>query len=267
MRNFCGDLLQVQKNLTQAQEERGCLLGAEHMIKKYIRGLERNNPSCPLCSRGFQQAQEIRELILKLQEQLRKVPANKRKAEEEMETYQQKYDEIMQLKPVKEAAGNIRDRDIPGLKTKLKKSDDEIKSLKKEVESREEECVLMEGDLQTAKSLQPDIVDMDRRRAEVRQLQRDIEDLKASRAGSGGGISDRAMNEVIAEKEEKQLELETLVKSLELRRTRLSNHQNKVCLGCRSLFIHPSYYHFCYGIDVVCNTYTVKTLFFLNKDK
>lgn len=222
------EFAEVQKSLTQAQEERGCLLGAEHMIKKYIRGLERNNPTCPLCSRGFQQAQEIRELILKLQEQLHKVPANKRKAEEEMETYQQKYDEMMQLRPVKEAAGNIRERDVPALKTKLTDLEKEIKGLKREVENKEEECVLMEGDLQTAKSLQPDIVDMDRRRAEVRELQRDIEELKASRCGPGGAISDRAMNEVIAEKEEKQLELETLVKSLELRRTRLSEHQNKV---------------------------------------
>ncbi|RUS82217.1 hypothetical protein EGW08_010031 [Elysia chlorotica] len=222
------ELSEVQRSLTQAQEEKGCLLGAEHMIKKYIRGLERNNPSCPLCSRGFQQAQEIRELILKLQEQLRKVPANKRKAEEEMETHQQKYDEIMQLRPVKEAAANMRNRDIPALKAKLKKLEDEIKSLRKEVESKEEECLLMEGDLQTAKSLQPDIVDMDRRRAEVRQLQRDMEDLRSSRAGPGSGASSRAMNQVIAEKEEKQLELETLVKSLDLRRARLSDHQNKV---------------------------------------
>ncbi|GFR80127.1 DNA repair protein RAD50, partial [Elysia marginata] len=222
------EFTEVQRNLTQAQEERGCLLGAEHMIKKYIRGLERNNPTCPLCSRGFQQAQEIRELILKLQEQLRKVPANKRKAEEEMETYQQKYDEIMQLRPVKDAAGNIRERDIPALKSKLKKLDEEIKCLKKDVESKEEECVLMEGDLQTAKSLQPDVVDMDRRRAEVRQLQRDIEELKSSWGEPGGAVSGRAMNEVIAEKEEKQLELETLEKSLELRRTRLSEHQNKM---------------------------------------
>ena len=214
--------------MTKAQEEKGCLLGAEHMIKKYIRGLERNNPTCPLCSRGFQQAQEIRELILKLQEQLRKVPANKRKAEEEMETHQKRYDEMMQLRPVKEAAGNIRDKDIPGLKTRQRKLEEEIKSLRREVETKEEECLLMEGDLQTAKSLQPDIVDMDRRRAEVRQLQRDIEELKASKPGSRGAASGRLMNEVIGEKEEKQLELEGIVKNLELRRTRLSEHQNKV---------------------------------------
>ncbi|GFO47553.1 DNA repair protein rad50 [Plakobranchus ocellatus] len=223
------EFTEVQRSLTQAQEERGCLLGAEHMIKKYIRGLERNNPTCPLCSRGFQQAQEIRELILKLQEQLRKVPANMRKAEEDMETFQRKYDEIVQMRPVQEAAGTMRDRDIPALKTKLKKLDEEMKSLKQELEAKEEECVLLEGDLQTAKSLQPDIVDMDRRRAEVRQLQRNIEELKASLSRvDGGDLSGRAMNEVIAEKEEKQLDLETLVKNLELRRTRLSDHQNQV---------------------------------------
>ncbi|XP_059141794.1 DNA repair protein RAD50-like [Physella acuta] len=215
---------EVQRNLTQAQEEKGSLLGADHMIKKYIRNLEKNNPCCPLCQRGFQQAQEVRELILKLQEQLRKVPISLRKAEEDMEKYQKKYDDIMQLRPIQENADKIQDIEIPNLKEKIKKLDEDIKHIKENLQTKEDEFSMLEDSLQTAKSFEPDVIDMDRRRGEVRELQRKIE---AQRALLIGGVSGRTTDVVMQQREEKQLELETINRTLDLRRDKLSEYQEQ----------------------------------------
>ncbi|KAK0064769.1 DNA repair protein RAD50 [Biomphalaria pfeifferi] len=215
---------EVQKNLTQAQEEKGSLLGADHMIKKYIRNLEKNNPCCPLCTRGFQQAQEVRELILKLQEQLRKVPINIKKADEDVEKYQQKYDAIMQLKPLKEKSVSLKEIDIPELKSKIKKLDDELKSIKDIIQTKEDEVSIQETDLQIAKGFHPDVIDMDRRRGEVRELERKIE---AQRALLLGGSSNRQIEQVMKEREEKQLELDTINRTLDSRRDKLSDFQEQ----------------------------------------
>lgn len=211
--------------MTQAQEEKGSLLGADHMIKKYIKNLEKNNPACPLCQRGFQQAQEVRELILKLQEQLRKVPTSVRKAEEDVEKYQKKYDDVMQLRPVRESLMILREKDIPSLKTKLKKLDDDVRRLKEEVQNKEDDLSLQECDLHTAKNLQPDVVDMDRRRGEVRELDRKIEAQKVLL--SVGGTT-QSMDAVIAAKEKNQLELASVTRSLNRHRDRLEKYQEQI---------------------------------------
>ncbi|BFZ14970.1 hypothetical protein BsWGS_18009 [Bradybaena similaris] len=219
------EITEVQKSLTQAQEEKGSLLGADHMIKKYIKNLEKNNPACPLCQRGFQQAQEVRELILKLQEQLRKVPTNVRKAEEDVEKYQKKYDDVMQLRPVRESLMILREKDIPSLKTKLKKLDDDVRRLKEEVQNKEDDLSLQECDLHTAKNLQPDVVDMDRRRGEVRELDRKIE---AQRVLLSAGGTTQSMDAVIAAKEKNQLELASATRSLDRHRDRLEKYQEQI---------------------------------------
>uniref|UniRef100_A0A0B7AG76 Zinc-hook domain-containing protein n=1 Tax=Arion vulgaris TaxID=1028688 RepID=A0A0B7AG76_9EUPU len=219
------EISEVQRSLTQAQEEKGSLLGADHLIKKHIKNLEKNNPACPLCQRGFQQAQEVRELILKLQEQLRKVPTNMRKADEDVEKYQKKYDEFMQLRPVKENLNTLRDKDVPSLKIKHKKLEDDIKKIKEDVQNKEIDASMEESNLQTAKNVQPDVVDMDRRRAEVRELDRKIETLRAQLSGGGGGQS---METVIEDKEKKQLELGNISRSLDHLREKLTNHQDRI---------------------------------------
>lgn len=41
-------------------------MGAEHFFKKYKTELGRDDPCCPLCHRGFESTQEVRELILEV---------------------------------------------------------------------------------------------------------------------------------------------------------------------------------------------------------
>jgi hypothetical protein len=46
--------------------QRGSLLGAQHFFKKYAKDLEKDDPCCPLCHRGFDTQQDVRELVLEV---------------------------------------------------------------------------------------------------------------------------------------------------------------------------------------------------------
>ena len=59
---------------------------------------------------------------------MRRAPATRRKAEEEIEALQDKHDQLMQLKPIKEMVENMKETEIPGLNIKLKKATDEVTS-------------------------------------------------------------------------------------------------------------------------------------------
>lgn len=222
---FEEELNEMQKSLTQSQEERGTLLGAEHMINRYIRNLEKNNPACPLCYRGFDRNQEVRDLVCKLQDQLRKVPHNLRKAEQDVEKYQKKYDDLIQLKPIKETLGNLKEKEVPDLKTKLKKIDEEVKKFKESVEDIEEERSIKEDDLEIAKGMISDIILMDRYKGEVGELEKKIATQQSLLSSSG---SNRLLDQVISEKEQKQLELETIIRKLDHKRQKANEFQDQV---------------------------------------
>ncbi|XP_005102891.1 DNA repair protein RAD50 [Aplysia californica] len=218
-------LKEVQEKLNQEQEDKGSMLGVEHMYKKYIRALEKTKPDCPLCRRGFQREQEARELILKLQNDMRRVPANMRRVEESLGRLQQRYDQLTQLKAVRETATALKDRDIPGLKVTLKKVEGEVRGLKEEKQAKEDALMSLQVDLDIAKGLHSDVVSMDRYRGEVRELQRKVETQRALLPAGG---ATRSVHDVIALQEEKQLELDGVNRGLDHKRDKLSGHQDRL---------------------------------------
>ncbi|VDI79249.1 DNA repair protein RAD50 [Mytilus galloprovincialis] len=100
--NFDDGLVTFKDKMSQTQDTRGSLLGAEHFFKKYATDLEKDDPCCPLCHREFDTDQEVKELVIELKNKLRMVPAKLQKAEKDLDEFRKKYDSMMQLKPLKE---------------------------------------------------------------------------------------------------------------------------------------------------------------------
>ncbi|WAQ99404.1 RAD50-like protein, partial [Mya arenaria] len=184
--NFDEGLSIITEKVDRARDQRGSLLGAEHFFKKYTADLQKESPCCPLCHRGFDSTQEIKE-------NLRKVPGKLEKATQEMEEFQEKYDQINQLKPVKE---NI-----------------------------EEALDIEAGDVQMAKEAQPDVVMIDRYQGELVDLEKKIT-IQASKLSSSG--SGRTLQMVIDEKEELQIKVDGLLKQIDFKRGKLTDHQDSV---------------------------------------
>ncbi|KAK7482604.1 hypothetical protein BaRGS_00026205, partial [Batillaria attramentaria] len=177
----------VQQKLSETQDQRGSLVGAEHFFKKYKRELEKHNPACPLCHREFEADQEVRELVLEL--------------------------------------ATIRGTDLPNLKDRLQKVNEDIHKLRETVEEKSEDLSMKESDEAMAREMQPDIILMDRVQGELRELDKKIASQSALLAG---GDSERTLQVVIDEKDDVQMKLDTVTRKLEHKRQKQSDHTDRV---------------------------------------
>nr|KAG5696240.1 hypothetical protein BaRGS_019942 [Batillaria attramentaria] len=232
MTRKCSCEIQKAKNLLSQKEaeknmlnQRGSLVGAEHFFKKYKRELEKHNPACPLCHREFEADQEVRELVLELDNKLRMVPSKLQKAEDELKEFQKRYDNITQLKPIKENLATIRGTDLPNLKDRLQKVNEDIHKLRETVEEKSEDLSMKESDEAMAREMQPDIILMDRVQGELRELDKKIASQSALLAG---GDSERTLQVVIDEKDDVQMKLDTVTRKLEHKRQKQSDHTDRV---------------------------------------
>ncbi|KAK6173416.1 hypothetical protein SNE40_016870 [Patella caerulea] len=223
--NYDDEYQNVQQKLTQTQESRGSLLGAEHFFKQYVTDLEKTDPCCPLCHRGFETEEDVRQLILELQDKLRRVPSRLNKAEKDLEEYQTKYDNMTQLKPLRENITTLNDISIPDLKTKLKKLSEEINELKERIQDKTDELQAKENDEGMAKSMQPDVLMIDRYQGELRELERKIATKSAMLSG---GVAGRTIEVVVEEKGDKEHTLDNLNKTLDHKRQKMSDHTEKL---------------------------------------
>ncbi|XP_053392250.1 DNA repair protein RAD50-like, partial [Mercenaria mercenaria] len=142
--NFDERLSNIQEKMGKVRDQRGSLLGTQDFYKKYSKDLEKDDPCCPLCHRGFDTQQDVRELVLELKEKLRMVPSELKTAEEEINKCQEKYDTLLQLKPLKENMEKLDETEIPQLKSSLKKTQEEIHKQKEDLSNIEEELKVKE---------------------------------------------------------------------------------------------------------------------------
>ncbi|XP_060561862.1 DNA repair protein RAD50-like isoform X1 [Ruditapes philippinarum] len=223
--NFDEGLSTIQEKMEKVRDQRGSLLGAQHFFKKYAKDLEKDDPCCPLCHRGFDTQQDVRELVLELKEKLRMVPSKLKTADEEIDECQEKYDALMQLKPLRENMEKLEESEIPQLKSSLKKTQDEIHKQKEDLTNIEEELKIKEDDEAMAKQIQPDIVMMDRYFGDVSELDKKIA-MQAAKLS--GGDSGRTLQMVIDEKEDLQVKVDSSTRSLDHKRQKLADHSEQV---------------------------------------
>ncbi|XP_061165388.1 DNA repair protein RAD50-like [Saccostrea echinata] len=223
--NFDEGLASLQEKMSTAQDQRGSLLGAEHFFQKYVSDLEKQDPCCPLCHREFDTDQEVKELIIELKNKLRMVPSKLQKSEKDLDEYRTKYDAMNQLKPLKENIAVLENKELPQLKNKLKQINEEITKLREDIQTKEEELSIQEQDDEMAKQIQPDIVMMDRYQGEVTELEKKI---ATESAKLSGGDSDRTLQDVINEKEDLQMKVDSCNKQLDSLRQKLNLHSDEV---------------------------------------
>ncbi|KAJ8298041.1 hypothetical protein KUTeg_024572 [Tegillarca granosa] len=216
--DFDDGLSVLNEKIEKSQDQRGSLMGAEYFFKKYVDDLEKEEPCCPLCHREFDTRQELRN-------KLRQVPAKLSKTETDLDEYKQKYDAMMQLNPLKENIKTLEEKEIPDLKTKLKKINEEIEKFRNIIQEKEEDKQAKETDEEMAKEIHPDIVTMDRYQGEVTELDKKIATQSAALSGGGSG---RSLQDVINEKEELQMQVDTVSRKLEHKKQKVSDHSEEV---------------------------------------
>ncbi|GCC21928.1 hypothetical protein chiPu_0000311 [Chiloscyllium punctatum] len=226
--DFESDLYKLQDDIEKTSKQRAMLSGATAVYSQFISQLtEETEPCCPVCQRVFPSEAELQDIINDLQSKLRLVPDKLKSAESELKKKEKRRDEMMGLKPIRETVIELKEKDLPELRNKLQSINRDIQHLKKDVEEQETLLAAFLSEEGTAKACLQDISLMERYQMELKDVERKI----AQQAAKLQGIDvNRTMQQVNQEKQEMQLQVETVCNKIELKRKMIQDHQEQIQL-------------------------------------
>ena len=114
--DFNETLLMQSKVVKDLQDKRGIYAYQATAYKEYIRQLKGKDPCCPLCHRNFQEQHKVIDLINEMESDIiRNQPDRLKRCEEELKAQQEKYDNMLQLKPIVEKIVQCEEHDLKKL--------------------------------------------------------------------------------------------------------------------------------------------------------
>ncbi|XP_069754223.1 DNA repair protein RAD50 [Narcine bancroftii] len=226
--DFESNLYKLQDDIEKTSKQRAMLSGATAVYSQFIGQLtEDNEPCCPVCQRIFPSEAELQDIIDDLQSKLRLVPDKLKSTEMELKKKEKRRDDMMELKPIREAISELKEKDLPELRNKLQSINQDIQCLKNEMEEEEVQLTCSESQESSAKSCQHDISLKDRFQTDLRDVERKI----AQQAAKLQGVNmNRTMQQVNQEKQEMQIQVETASSKMELKRKMIQDQQEEIQL-------------------------------------
>ncbi|NWX08712.1 RAD50 protein, partial [Caloenas nicobarica] len=224
--DFDSDLNKLQDEIEKSSKQRAVLAGATAVYSQFITQLtEENQSCCPVCQRVFQTEAELQDVISDLQSKLRLAPDKLKSTESELKRKEQRRDEMMSLKPLRQTVVELQNTDIPGLRNKIQNANRDLVSLKGEIEEQETllQTALSEED--GAKACLQDITLMERYQADIRDCERKIAQQEAKLLGVD---LSRSVLQVSQEKQEKKHLWDTVTGKIELNQKLKQDQQNQI---------------------------------------
>lgn len=214
----------INEKLKSAQDTKGFMQGSEIVLKKYKSDLEKEDPPCPLCHRPFDDRNEVTELIDELNKKLNLVPQKVTQVTEQLDRYKGKYEQMLQLCPIRDQMVRFVREDLPDLKKKINEFSSQIEILQRDISEREENIAVLESDKITAESIGSDAMMMDRYAREIKSVGQQI-DVQAAKLFQDSG---RTLQAVTEEKNDTKAKLDVLSTQLEQKRDKVTHHGERV---------------------------------------
>ncbi|XP_014892264.1 DNA repair protein RAD50 [Poecilia latipinna] len=220
------DLGRLQEDLEKVSKQRAMLAGATAVYTQFISQLtEEREPCCPVCQRTFPSESDLQEVISDMQSKLRLVPDKLKNTEQDLKKKERKRDEMMALKPVRQAIVQFQEKELPELRNRLQIVNREIERLKAEIEEQDTLLGTLMSEEETAKACLQDISLMDRYLMDLKELDRKI----AQQAAKLQGVDlTRTIQQVSQEKQETQHKLDTTSSKMELKRKLIQDQQDQI---------------------------------------
>lgn len=104
------------KIVKDLQDKRGMYAYQATAYKEYIKDLSVEKPSCPLCHRIFTQKIRVTDLIKEMENDVEhNQPHRLKNCETELKVQQEKYDNMLQLKPIVEKVIECEENELKKL--------------------------------------------------------------------------------------------------------------------------------------------------------
>lgn len=112
-KDFDETLLFQSTIVKDLQDKRGIYAYQATAYKEYVKKLSVKNPCCPLCHRNFEKEDTIADLIEEIESDIiRNQPDRLKSCERELGKEQEKYDNMLQLKPIVEKVIRCEKNDL-----------------------------------------------------------------------------------------------------------------------------------------------------------
>ncbi|CAH1258846.1 RAD50 [Branchiostoma lanceolatum] len=222
--DFDVEMDELGDHIQKLQDQKGALVGTRHLYTRFISELQKE-PSCPLCERRFGEDQEVKELVDFIKQKIARVPTELNTKDQLLRQQQQKYDTMMSLKPIRKQVVDLKDHEVPDIKSKISTINQEIEQKRTQITEGDELFATLSMEEEMAKACKDDIAMIERYRTELRELEKKIAQQSSKLAGSDSG---RTIEEVNSAKQDKQLQVDNTAAKLEQKRQQISDLSERI---------------------------------------
>ncbi|XP_020285711.1 DNA repair protein RAD50 [Pseudomyrmex gracilis] len=227
-KDFDETLLMQSRIVKDLQDKRGIYAYQATAYKEYIKKLSEQDPCCPLCHRNFQEKKKVTELIKEMENDIIKnQPDRLKKCEEELRTQQEKYDNMLQLKPIVEKVIQCEEVDLKKLEEKLEKKQKSVMESKAATKDLETSKTKPENKLSLYKNMIGDIKFWDRCVDEIQELKKAVSKLETQMTNSGV-TSKRTIEEAQKERDSLKMSFKETRNYIEALQIKLNKHNEKL---------------------------------------
>lgn len=227
-KKFDETLLAQSKIVKDLQDKRGIYAYQATAYKEYIAKLSVKDPCCPLCHRNFQEQNKVTDLIKEMETDIiRNQPNRLKKCEEELKLQQEKYDNMLQLKPIVEKVIQCEENDLKKLNERFEKVKNSVKQSQVAVKNLEASKAEPEKKLLLYKNMIGDIKFWDRCIDEIQQLKKTVNNLETQMANAGVK-TEKTLEELQAQRESLKSSFKETRNHLEALQLKLNKHNERL---------------------------------------
>ncbi|CAL7940101.1 unnamed protein product [Xylocopa violacea] len=218
-------LLLQSKKVKDLQDKRGIYAHQGAAYKEYMKHLKETDPCCPLCNRGFEKHEMVVDLLKQMEIEMENHPSRLRECEKELKMQQEKYDRMLQLKPVIEKIKQFEEDEVE--KNNLEKAKNKLAMSRTNIMELKKKKCNPESKLTICKNIMGDIILWDSYIDEISKLQEIINDFH-TRMVAAGIKTKRSLQEAQAQREELKMSLINIRDEIENLHTRMNVHNEQM---------------------------------------
>ncbi|XP_076621911.1 DNA repair protein rad50 isoform X1 [Colletes latitarsis] len=226
-KDFDEALLLQSRKVKDLQDKRGIYAHQGAAYKEYMKQLREINPCCPLCHRGFDERQTIENLLKEMETEMESHPNRLKECEIELKTQQEKYDKMLQLKPVVEKVIQLEENESDKLMNNLEESRNSLTKSQICITKLKEKMIDPENRLAMCKDIVGDIMLWDRCVDEIFKHKQTIDNFE-SRMVLAGIKSKRSLEEAQSQREELKTSLKKIRDDIENLQSAINTHNEKM---------------------------------------
>lgn len=226
-KNYDETLLFQSKKVKDLQDKRGIYAHQGSAYKEYMKQLTETNPCCPLCHRGFDERKTVENLLKEMKTEMESHPSRLKECEVELKVQQEKYDKMLQLKPIVDKVIQLEENELDKIMNNLETSKERLTKSQTCIIKLKEKKSDPENRLKMCKDIMDDIMLWDRYIDEISTLKQTIDNFQTS-LDIAGIKSKRSLKEAQSQREELKASLKSIRDDIESSQSAINKHNEQM---------------------------------------